>query len=435
MSEKPTIRCIATGDSMITRPLPAEGDYEGFGEVRDFISQGDFRFTNLETTVHNYESFGSAQSGGSWLCSPPSVLDSIKKFGFNIVSTANNHALDYSYGGLYKTLDYLKAAELPFSGTGETMAEAAAPTYVDTPNCRYAMIACTMSFNPGDMAGEQTRSLPGRPGVNGIRVSRKYQLPANYLTQLDEIARQLHLNDKDDIIRKEGYLPQLQPGEQPFGAMMFEAADKAGVALTMNETDVQRILSAIKEARFMADYVIVSFHNHEISGAKKETVDPVSIEFAHRCVDAGADAIIGTGPHLLRPMEIYNGKPVFYCLGDFINQLETFFRAPADMFAKQKLSGNCWLDELFEARSDHGKRGLCYQQVMFEAVIPYWEVQDGKLQQLVLMPVEEQFNLPRSRNGLPRHKADSGILERFAEMSAEFGVEIEIRNGLGYVKL
>ena len=110
---KPVFKCTATGDAMITRRLPFEGEYEGFREVRDFILQGDFRFSNLETTVHNFESWGGAQSGGSWLCSPPGVIKDMRKFGFNILSTANNHALDYSYGGLIKTLEYLEKEEFP----------------------------------------------------------------------------------------------------------------------------------------------------------------------------------------------------------------------------------------------------------------------------------------------------------------------------------
>ena len=98
--KNPRFRCTATGDSMITRRLPQEGEYDGFSEVKNFIMQGDFRYGNLETTVHNFESCGGAQSGGSWLCSPPGVIDDLVKFGMNVLCTANNHALDYSYGGL-----------------------------------------------------------------------------------------------------------------------------------------------------------------------------------------------------------------------------------------------------------------------------------------------------------------------------------------------
>ena len=42
----------------------------------------------------------------------------------NILSTANNHALDYSYDGLERTLHYLEQAEFPFSGTGRNLADA-----------------------------------------------------------------------------------------------------------------------------------------------------------------------------------------------------------------------------------------------------------------------------------------------------------------------
>ena len=431
----PRFRCTATGDSMISRRLPLEGEYEGFSEVKNFIMQGDFRYGNLETTVHNFESYGGAQSGGSWLCSPPGVIDDLRKFGMNVLCTANNHALDYSYGGLIKTLEYLEKADMPYAGTGRSLADASRPVYIDTVSGRYALIGCTMTFHPDAMAGEQTASLPGRPGVNGIRVNKTYHLPPADLEQLKRIAADLGINTKDEIIRAEGYLPQLKAGQQPFGQLMFEAADKAEIISKCNPVDLKRVTDAIAEARFMADYVVVSMHNHELSGNSKENVDPVSKEFAKACIDAGADAVIGTGPHLLRGMEIYNGKPIFYCLGDFIIQLETILRAPDGMFAKQKLNGNDRLDVLFNNRSDNGKRGLCYDPIMYKSVIPYWEVENGELVKMVFMPVEEQFGLPRSRAGWPQKNTSLNIIEHFAEMSKTFGVDIKVENGFGVVEL
>ena len=432
---KPVFRCTATGDSMITRRLPQEGEYEGFYGVRDFIMQGDFRFGNLETTVHNFESCSGAQSGGSWLCSPPGVLKDLRKFGVNILSTANNHALDYSYGGLEKTLQNLEAEEYPFTGTGRTLSDASRPVYLDTASGRFALIACTMSFNPENIAGDQTANLPGRPGVNGIRVSKKYILPPEEMQHIKRIASALNINARTEIIRAEGYLPQLDPSEQPFGALMFQEGTEAEIRNTIHPGDMKRITDAIAEAKFMADYVVVAMHTHEICGKSKETVDPVSLEFSRTCIDNGADAVIGTGPHLLRPMEIYKGKPIFYCLGDFIIQLETIFRAPNEMFTKEKLNGNDRLDILFNTRSDFGKRGLCYDRVMFEAVIPYWEAENGELRKMTFLPIEEMFDLPRSRGGWPRKHTDANILERFAEMCKPFGAEIKIENGIGELVL
>ena len=175
-------------------------------------------------------------------------------------------------------------------------------------------------------------------------------------------------------------------------------------------------------------------HNHELDGKTKETVDPVSIEFSKACIDAGADAVIGTGPHLLRGMEIYNGKPIFYCLGDFIIQLETILRAPEGMFAKQKLNGNDRLDVLFNNRSNNGQRGLCYDPIMYKSVIPYWEVENGELVKMTFMPIEEMFGTHRARAGWPQKNTSLNIIEHFAEMSKPFGVDIKIKDGLGVIE-
>ena len=48
---------------MVLRRLP--GEYPGFNELKAFIEQGDFRFVNMETTIHNHETYGAAISGGT----------------------------------------------------------------------------------------------------------------------------------------------------------------------------------------------------------------------------------------------------------------------------------------------------------------------------------------------------------------------------------
>ena len=107
-----SVKCTAVGDAMVLRRLP--GNYPGLEEIISFIGQGDFRFVNLETTIHNHETYGAAWSGGTWFCSPPEVLDDCKTFGFNILSTANNHAMDYSHIGLEKTMNYIRKAGFRF---------------------------------------------------------------------------------------------------------------------------------------------------------------------------------------------------------------------------------------------------------------------------------------------------------------------------------
>ena len=107
-----TMKCTAAGDSMVLRRLP--GDYPGFSEMVEFIRQGDVRFVNMETTIHNHETYASALSGGTWFCSPPEVLEDTKAMGFNALTTCNNHALDYGFEGRSATMEALKEAGVSY---------------------------------------------------------------------------------------------------------------------------------------------------------------------------------------------------------------------------------------------------------------------------------------------------------------------------------
>ena len=427
------MRVTAAGDGMIFRRLP--GEYEGFAQVRDFIRRGDLRFLNLETTVHRHETFGAAVSGGSWFCAPPEILEDVRAFGFNALSTANNHAMDYSHAGLLKTLEYIRQAGFACAGTGASLSEAAAPAYVDTPSGRFAVIGACSSFHPDALAGNPARGLPPRPGLNCIRYDTVFRLPKAQMEQLRGIAEATMINVADDASRAQGYSPALPEGRMALGPLQFEQAEEAGKMTCVNETDMRRVEAAIREARFMADCVLVAMHSHEIPGLSKEEPDQFYVEFAHRCIDAGAHGVIGTGPHLLRPIEIYKGRPIFYSLGDFIIQLETIQHAPADMFEKQGMTPADGLDRMFDDRSAGGKRGLYYTKVMFESVVPWFELEDGQLTRLELMPVELNFDAPRSVGGWPRPMPNGGILERLAEMCARYGTKLDIRDGLGVVEL
>ena len=427
-----TMRCTAAGDAMIFRPLP--GDYPGLRELQAFIRQGDFRFVNLETTIHNFENFGAAESGGSWFCAPPVVLDSLREMGFNMLTTANNHAMDYSHAGLLKTLEYIRAAGFQPCGTGKTMGDASAPVYLDTLSGRFALIGACSSFHPDAVAGEQTRTMIGRPGLNAIRYKVVWELPKEQIESLRAVTEVLPVNASNEINRAEGYAPALPEGVLEFGLMTFREAEKPARRTYVNENDMKRMERSIREAKFMADYVVVSMHSHEFASRKDEP-DEFYVDFAHRCIDAGANAIVGTGPHLLRPIEIYKGCPIFYSLGDFVIELETIQKAPAGMFEKQRMTGNEGLDEMFNDRSGGGQRGLYYSRIMFESVVPYWEAEDGKLTKLQLLPVELGYGQPRSHGGLPRPDANKGILERLREMSAPWGTQINIEDGIGTVVL
>jgi poly-gamma-glutamate synthesis protein (capsule biosynthesis protein) len=73
---------------------------------------------------------------------------------------------------------------------------------------------------------------------------------------------------------------------------------------------------------------------------------------------------------------------------------------------------------------------------MMEAVIPYFEMENGELTRLELMPIELGFGEPRYRIGNPKFRTDREIIERYANMSLQYGTRISINeSGIGVVEL
>lgn len=418
------MKFTAAGDMIIQRRI--QNDFIGYEELTPFINQGDVKFFNLETTL-NYEGecCSSQLSGGTYIRTNPEVLEDIKKFGFNMTSFNNNHAMDFSMGGFIKTLEYVKKSGLVHSGTGMNLGEASAPKYLETNAGRVALIAVNTNFSPDMLAGEQTPRVPGRPGINGLRLDSYVELPKEDLEVIKRIAKETNINAAKEITRKEGYYPDLADNEAEFGEMKFVEGEKSRFVRKINKNDMARVERAIYEAKLQADYIIISVHSHQLSGDQKETPSDFLEEFAHACIDLGANAIIGHGPHLLRPIEVYKESPIFYSLGDFILQLYDIELAPEEFFAKYGLSAaSSTVHELLKTRSRDFTVGLMTDKRMFQTVVPFWEMEDKKLVSLKLMPVEAAMEGNHSEIGLPRRSDGYEICEYLNKMSEPYGVKI-----------
>lgn len=436
--KKPKISFAAAGDFLAQRLVP--GEFPGFSQLRDYISGADVRFFNLETTLHRGGHYGNQFNGGSNHRSDPKVLELAKFFGFNMTSFANNHTFDYGYGGLEATLDALDESGLVHTGVGRNLDEAAAPVYLDTKQGRVALISFTASFvNDAAIAGQQSRRVVGRPGINPLRVEERVEVPADYFGVLQDIARNSGMFAAQDISRAEGYIQTAEKEDEvSLGKpnLKFVPGQSLGYHTYCNREDMDRLEKTMTEALTQSDYILVSIHAHQAKGKAKENVPEFLEEFARRAIDMGAHAVIGHGPHLLRPLEVYNGRPIFYSLGDFILHNESFDYMPEDFFAKYGLTSDAPLSEAYRKRSRNYTCGLLTDHRMLEAVIPYFEIEDDKLTRLELLPIELGFDQPRYRTGDPRICTDKGILERFAEMSAPYGTKITINEqGIGIVEL
>ncbi len=419
------MKFTAVGDIIIQKRI--YDDFEGYDELKPFIEKGDARFCNLETTLnHEGETCASQFSGGTYLRTNPEVLDDIKKFGFNMTTFNNNHAMDFHYAGFESTLKALEGSGFVHSGAGRNLAEASAPRYLETKNGRVALISTNTNFDPSMMAGEQSARVKGRPGVNGLRLNKYIKLSEDDFEIIKRIAADTKINAAKEITRREGYHPFLNDNETELGELKFVKGDKSEYVMEIDKTDLARIDKAIYEAKLQADYIIVSIHSHQISGDQKENPSQFLKYFAHHCIDSGAHAVVGHGPHLLRPIEIYNDCPIFYSLGDFILQLYSIEFAPAEFFAKYNLPSDTTVHELLKKRSKDFTVGLMTDPRMFRTVIPCWETDGTRLTKLTLMPVEMNMNSHKAEGGLPRRSYNKEIYEYLAEMCKPYGTRLTL---------
>jgi poly-gamma-glutamate synthesis protein (capsule biosynthesis protein) len=79
--------------------------------------------------------------------------------------------------------------------------------------------------------------------------------------------------------------------------------------------DPPQVLADIRFARPLADLIIVCPH-WGVEYALKPTPDQV--ELAHQMIDAGADLVVGSHPHVVQPLETYHDRWIAYSLGNFV---------------------------------------------------------------------------------------------------------------------
>ena len=166
-------------------------------------------------------------------------------------------------------------------------------------------------------------------------------------------------------------------------------------------------------------------------------------EFAHACIDAGADAFISHGPHVLRGIEIYKEKPIFHSLGNFVFQSTLIRRQPSDLFERWGLGINDSTADLYEKREAPPSR-FFKETEYWESVVAECIYEDEKLAQLRLFPITLGYELKRplkeqrTKAGIPR-LADGAlgrkIIKHISILSSHYGIEIEFKDGIGIVKL
>lgn len=416
-----------TGDSMITMRHSVHNE-PSFVRLVRLLRRADFAFTNLETAIHDYDGWPSPEPGGTFMRSPPFVVDELQWLGVKAVSTANNHSLDYMYGGLRRTIQHMSSRGLVSAGTGMDLGQARCPAYVDTGAGRVGLIAAASTFAPFGRAGPSSADLRGRPGLNPLRFET---ICTAERASFDAIAK---------LAEYVGWPSSREPGAEILvpGGTSFRLGRSAMVTTLANTADVSGNLDSVREAARQADCVLFSLHAHE--GQPNDARRPANFveDFARKCIDAGAHIFVGHGPHVLRGIEIRKGRPIFYSLGNFIYQNMTVSRAPAEFYESLDLDqATSTPADAFDARqAKHPAFGGPTGNDYWRSVVAKVSFEAGRVRAIALYPIELGASSPRSQRGRPKlagRDEAQAILTQLQRCSAPYGTRIIIRNGIGTI--
>jgi poly-gamma-glutamate synthesis protein (capsule biosynthesis protein) len=264
------ITLLATGDVAPRRADPASM----FARVRKTLNSGDVVFGQLETTISDR---GAALPQAKLaMRTDPAVAMAIRDAGYNVVSFAGNHCMDWGQSAFFDTLDHIASAGLHLCGAGADIEAARRPVTIDSHGTKIAFLAYSSILPMGYWAESR------RPGCAPMRALTTY-------TQIETD----------------------QPGTP------------AHIDTWAHREDLEALRADIRIAKSKADIVAVSMH-WGIHFVPSE-IATYQREVAHAAIDAGADVILGHHPHILKGIEFYKERPIFYSLANFaIEQPQAF---------------------------------------------------------------------------------------------------------------
>ncbi|MBI4331587.1 MAG: CapA family protein [Chloroflexi bacterium] len=255
-----------------------------FAMVHQKVKQADIAVCQLEA---NLSTRGCLQyrNHTTWYGRVhPDNVKSLIHGGFGVVSHASNHCFDYGPESLLETIEVLRRNNLQVIGVGKDLAEARQPAIVERKGTKVGFLA----YN--SVLPVEFEARDGKAGCNPIRVSTYYE------------------------------------------AQEYQAGTPPRVITIPLEEDVRAMEKDILELRKQADVVVVVMHwgIHHIAGMLA-MYQPV---VGHRAIDAGADLVVGHHAHLVKGIEVYKGKAIFYSLGNFAQETPHHLTPPPGVHAR-----------------------------------------------------------------------------------------------------
>lgn len=267
-----TVSIVAVGDLVPSRPLFPGGQpgSAGFSETVDLIQHADLAFGDLEMPLSHR---GVPREKLITFRTSPASASDLRRVGFDVLSLANNHSLDYGYEALLDTVQALEAQQIRCIGAGKDLPEAIEPVIVEVKGLRIGFIAFSSLLPTGAAASAE------RAGLAPVHVRIAYEV--NPYSEMEE------------------------PGVPPV------------VRTWTDETDRRLAEDCIRRLRSQVDFLVVSIHWGYGSG---EELAEYQQPLGRTLIDAGADVIFGNHVHAIHGIEVYNGKAILYSPGNFIAQ-------------------------------------------------------------------------------------------------------------------
>src|SRR5438067_426966 len=243
-----------------------------FARVGETLRAADLVFANLECLLYEPPDGHTVEHEG-FFADPDIAGEALRLGGIAAVGLANN--VNYGSAATLGSIDRLDRLGIAHAGAGASLAAARAPAIIAAGGLRVGVLQRSSVYWPTNH-----EATAHGCGIAVIRGHTAYQIPAH--------------KTRPEVP------PMNRPGVPP---IVVTWADRDYLAAFADD---------IAALRREADIVVASCH----WGLGEEVLDYMA-EIAHAAIDAGADIVIGHGPHYSLPVELYRGKPIFYGLGSF----------------------------------------------------------------------------------------------------------------------
>jgi len=240
-----------------------------FRHVAAVLGAADVVFGNLECCLH-LPTRAHSHANEGFFADPQIGGEALRLSGIHAVGIANN--VNYGSDNIAASIARLDQLGVLHTGAGPNLAAARAPVIIARNGLRVGVVQRSSVYWPTDHEAEDDS-----PGIAVIRGHTAYHVPMGRIAP--------------------GVPPPNRPGVPP---VIVTWADAAYVG---------EFRSDIEALRPQADIVVASCH----WGLGREPLQYMT-EIAHAAIDAGADVVMGHGPHYALPVEVYKGRPIFYGL-------------------------------------------------------------------------------------------------------------------------